>query len=224
MTPSPSPSRATQRHQIVGSLLYVAVVLSIDALATSGTRWPIDWRMFVWMRGAFDIFKFTTWLVIPLVWSLREFDWGYYGWTRWTPADLGLCAALVIGGIVAVALIPNVPGVNTYYRPRVYRSAEAEWRAWARRSVWTISWLPGWELLHRYVLLRRLRAISPVFAVITVALFEGVYHLQKPLLECIGMVLLSIMLSSWAVRRVNGLLPLVVHASIEAALSVFMIV
>ena len=223
MTPSPSPSPSTQRQQIVGPLLYVAVVLSIDALATSGTRWPIDWRMFVWMRGAFDIFKFTTWLVIPLLWSARDFDWGYYGWQRWTRADAALCAALVIACIVAVALIPQLPGVDAYYRPRAYRSAKAEWREWARRLVWTLSWLPGWEFLHRYVLLRRLRVISPVLAVITVALFEGVYHLQKPLLECLGMVLLSIVLSTWAVRRVNGLLPLLVHASIEAALAIFMI-
>ena len=52
---------------------------------------------------------------------------------------------------------------------------------------------------------------------------EGVYHLQKTLLEALGMVALSVVLTYWARKRANVLLPFLVHLAIELELLAFLL-
>lgn len=214
---------APRRSSVLAPLMYVGVVLTLDTLTVQHVHWFIDWSRCTWTIGGFNMLRCVTWLLIPLLWSAREFDWGYYGWQRWTRGDVVLALVLTCGAIAVILLLPFIPGVAEYYRPRRYYSDLARWHAWKQLALWNLAWLPGWEFMLRYFLLRRLRVVYPAAAVVVVAAAEGAYHLQKPVLEAVAMVLFSIAASSWAVKRRNGLLPFLVHTVVELALSVYLV-
>lgn len=205
-------------------LVYVASVLILDALVVQRVHWLIDWTRITWTLGGFNMLRSLLWLVIPLLWSARDFDWGYYGWRRWTRGDVVLFVVLMSGTLgVVFLLLPFLPGVNRYYQPHRFINDHARWSAWKHLALWNLGWLPGWEFMCRYFLLRRVAVRSPAAAVFLVAAVEGAYHLNKPALEAVAMVLFSVAASSWAVKRRNGLLPLLVHGGVECALSVYLV-
>jgi len=154
------------------------------------------------------------------VWRL---DWGYFGLKRWKRSDYYLLLGLAVTGVAVMLIIPHVPALRQIYPSVRGRSAQAKWGFVSAQLVWTFSWLLGWEFLHRYVLLRPAAALWPRLGWLLVPLSEGVYHLQKPLIEAGGMVLLSIVLTQWTVRRRNMLLPFLVHLVIEVALPLSLI-
>jgi hypothetical protein len=201
---------------------YVAAVLAVDTLAVHGVTWPVHWGMFHWIgwHGA-DLFKLVFWLVVPFVISIPWMDWGYFGVSRWRRVDLYLLAGLVVIGAIAVLIIPMFPSLRAWYPGLGRASASAKWHYALFTVVWTLSWLAGWEFLHRYFLLTNLSAVWPRFGWILIPISEGAYHLQKPLLEAGGMVALSVILTLWALQRRNTLLPFVVHLSIELELLAF---
>jgi membrane protease YdiL (CAAX protease family) len=63
----------------------------------------------------------------------------------------------------------------------------------------------------------------PRYGWLLVPLAEGVYHLQKPWPEMLGMVAFSLIATQWTLRRDNMLLPLLVHLAIEIELVAFML-
>jgi hypothetical protein len=201
------------------ALLYVVTVLIVDTGAALAWPGPFDWTIFRWRIGAFDLFKFIFWFLVPVILSVKNFDWGYYGVRNWQRKDVLAFLVLVALGSGAVWLIPRVPVLRSYY---LTDPKGGSWTVLASVAIWNLSWLPGWEFLHRYFLLRRFNTISTKLAVGVVALCEAGYHLQKPWPEMVGMFLLSIVLSTWATRRKNGLLPLLVHVYIEVALALFL--
>ncbi len=203
---------------------YVFVVLLVDTLAALGVREPIDWRIFRWQSAnGFDWFKFITWFVVPFILSLRGMDWGFFGFKRWKRRDWALLAALGVLGLVAVLAINVFPSLREYYPS--YRNAPwpQKWDVIARGLLWTFSWLVGWEFLHRYFLLRPFAARWPRYGWLIVPFSEGVYHLQKAPLEMTAMVVFSLVLTSWALRRRNALLPFLAHLMVEVELVLFMV-
>ncbi|MCL4694164.1 MAG: CPBP family intramembrane metalloprotease, partial [Candidatus Hydrogenedentes bacterium] len=98
-----------------------------------------------------------------------------------------------------------------------------KWEIIARGMLWTFSWLIGWEFLHRYFLLRPFAARWPRFGWLIVPFSEGVYHLQKAPIEAAGMVVFSLVLTAWALRRRNALLPFLAHLLVEIELVLFLV-
>ncbi len=230
-------------------LTYLLLVLGVDSLAALHVQWPFPWRIFHWWPYTlyqagrdwlslpapcinwlkswpiqqFDLFKSLFWFLIPFAFSIRHMDWGYLGVKRWKKLDITLLLVLSVAGLLAVLLIPYVSALNETYPGKSFLSDSAKAREFIVNGLWVMSWLLGWEFLHRYVLLRQADARWPRFGWLLVPLSEGLYHLQKPGIEALGMVALSLILTYWARKRHNALLPFLVHLCIEFELILFLL-
>lgn len=247
-SPAPPPASSPRSAWLTPVLVivYVAVVLAVDTLAVSRVKTPIDWSMFQWFlpkslgflesttglrldflkqiwMSRLDVFKLLFWFVIPFVFCLHRMDWGALGVRRWKRVDYRILAVLAVLGMCAVLLIPHIPQLRSNYSSLAEASAEQKWIALRGNLVWVASWLIGWEFLHRYVLLRHAQRLWPVWGWLLVPFSEGVYHLQKPWIEALGMVVFSIILTQWAMRRRNVLLPFLAHLIIEVELILFLL-
>lgn len=206
------------------ALAYVAAVLAIDTLAAQNVRVPFPWSHLRWSAscGA-DLTKFALWFVVPFLLCLRGMDWGYLGVKRWRRIDLVILGLLACVGMAAVISTLAFPSLHATYPGLGKAPAAIKWHYLMQGVAWTLSWLIGWEFLHRYFLLTRLTSAWPKYGWLLIPLSEGAYHLQKPLLEAGGMVLYSVVLTLWAMRRKNALLPFLAHLTIEIELIVFQI-
>ena len=232
------------------AIVYVAIVLVVDTLASQDVVWIIDWhqfdwkpthvyswlaqylppdfmRVFGWLRHGdiqrFEVFKFIFWLLLPLLVCLPWMDWDWLGWRSWRAIDWVMVLGLALAGMLAMLLIPEVPELRRRYPGMSMLPLDYKLEYLASKTFWILSWLVGWEFLHRYVLLRAGNRLWPGWGWMIVPLSEGLYHLQKPLLEAAGMVVLSVILTQWALRRHSLLLPLLVHLIIEIELLLFLL-
>ena len=224
---------------VVAVALYVFIVLSVDVLAVYGVGGIINWRMFQWSPASLwtgfraapphwaysvpysniDLFKFTFWFVIPVLICLRRMEWHWFSLRTWKRNDwLLLCVMLVLGGI-AVGIIPFIPSLQSTYPGLSGTNASRNHVYFITYLLWTASWLPGWEFMHRYFLLRPVMLRFPRFVWLIVPLSETIYHLQKSWLEALGMMVFSLLLTWWTMKRRNMLLPFVVHLYIEILLA-----
>ena len=186
-------------------LVYAAVVLGADWFY-QGPK----------IYGA-DVYKFVAWFVIPFAFSVRTMDWGYYGFGRWRRVDYGIFAGAVVLELIAVLAVKFLPSLQAAL-PHLAKADVWEF------TVWNLSWIVGWEFLHRYVLLRHLSAQWPRYGWLAVPVFEGAYHLNWPTLWMpAGMVVFSLIATYWSLKRRNGLLPFLAHLIIELQLTVFLI-
>lgn len=219
-------------------VLYVIVVLGIDALAALQVSWPFDWTVFQWRPDdcwrllsldpplwtrtsalrSFDLFKFLFWLVVPFCCCLRRMEWSWFSIRTWKRSDWILLAVFLAGGAVAVLSIRYIPSLRRAYPGMSHLPWAVRGTRGLTALVWTASWLVGWEFLHRYVLLRTASARFPRVGWLLVPLSEVLYHLQKPLLEAAGMGLFSLVLTWWSLKRKNVLLPFLIHLYIEVLL------
>ena len=207
-------------------LAYVAAVHAIDTLAVHNVRWLTDWSVFrIQSPGGFDAFKFVAWLVVPLVLFLPSLDRRYFTLHRWKRADYWLLLGAAGVAMAAIAAIPLFPSLRETYAPVETASGEERLHFLRYQLLWTFSWLVGWEFLHRYVLVTRLRAWWGPWAWVLVPLIEGLYHVvqQKPLIESAGVVAFGAVLCLWTIRRDNVLLPFLAHLMVELALIAFLV-
>ena len=223
MSECENPSRRPWGLLVV-AVVYTGAVLLIDTLATHGSQTPIDWGWFRWGGGSgFDGFKFVAWLVVPFVIVVRRMDWGCFGLGRWKRTDWLLLGGLAVAGGLAMAVVAMSDTLRSTY-PSMAGAAFAEkLRFLTYNLLWLLSWLIGWEFLHRYFLLKPLSARWPKWGWLMVPISEGVYHLQKPALETLGMVAFSLVLTYWAMKRRNATLPFLAHLIIELELLAFML-
>lgn len=239
-----SPTPSSRRIWVV--IAYVVIVLAVDTLAARGYGWPMRWAWFRWNPGTladlcswmgvpkgavswlntgvlaqFDLFKFTFWFLVPFLFSLWHMDWGWFGvkrLRRWDFVFLGVFLLLCIG---AVFLVPYLPGVRDYYGALARHGAGNPAKLFAE-CLWVVSWLVGWEFLHRYVLLRAANARWARWGWLLVPLSETVYHLQKPMIEAAGMGAFSLIVTVWTRARSNMLPAFVVHLGIELTLLLYL--
>lgn len=234
-------------------IAYVAVVLLVDTLATLRVTIPFDWSWLDWKprdvaallqpvlpdglakwlsaprNNQFDLFKLFFWFLLPVAFSIRWMDWGAWGVRRWKKWDWGLLAFAAVAGMAAMFLIPWLPGVKDYYRAAGDISASQKAELFVAYNAWSASWLPGWEFLHRYVLLAALAVWFPrgtrgwIIVPLLVAGSEAAYHLVKPWPEMLAMFGFGVAATAWAYQRSNFLLPLLAHWCIEIALVLFLI-
>lgn len=208
--------------------LYICLALSIDTLVALRSEWFIDWAQFNYSWRGMDLTKWILWFVVPLVLTFRSMNSRYFTFRSWQRIDWAILVVIVVGGGALMFLLPRIPGVGDYYvgwgsQPLAWRQEEA-----LRLTLWTFSWLTGWEFMFRYWLVSSFSRRWPdrgIYAILIVApLLEGLYHVfqQKPVLECLGMVVFSLALCSWAIRRKNALLPFLGHLIIELELIGFL--
>ncbi|MBI3117576.1 MAG: hypothetical protein HYZ00_02755, partial [Candidatus Hydrogenedentes bacterium] len=165
-------------------VLYVAAVLTVDALATLHVRWGTDWSQFDWgprearqflqglglPKGAFsflyegamrnfDWFKFFTWFLAPFLFALPNMVWSALSFKRWKIHDVMMLLVIAGVGMLIMLFIPFMPEFRDLYLgnvPAAQRSAFL-----FAQLAWIVSWLPGWEFMHRYVLLDRVSMTWP---------------------------------------------------------------
>jgi hypothetical protein len=212
---------------------YVAAVLIADTLAARRFPLPFSWSVFRFelsdlgiqsaFAAQFQLSMFLFWFVIPFLFCLRWMDWGWWGVRRWKKVDLLILGGLAIAGLAAVFIIPHLPELRRHYPSLSHLPASEKATFVAASMIWTASWLLGWEFMHRYFLLRHVAGRWPRWGWVIVPIFEAVYHLQKAPLEALGMGIFGLVLTAWAWRRKNFLLPLLAHGSVEVALRIFQI-
>ncbi|MDZ4860247.1 MAG: CPBP family intramembrane glutamic endopeptidase [Candidatus Hydrogenedentes bacterium] len=225
---------------------YVAIVLAVDTLAVmpDARQFGVNWRIFHWradgLLAQFDYFKFVFWLVVPLVWCAAmarvarkyapeaaqenmRWDWAYFGFSRWKRSDIHLLSVLTILGAISVLAILFIPALREYYPSSRELPWDTKLRHLRQFLLWNISWLPAWEFMLRYFLLRPFAERWPRFGWLVVPVFEGVYHLQKHPLEALLMFGAGLVFTAWVVRRKNLMLPLIVHGSVEVGLMAFLV-
>ncbi len=170
----------------------------------------------------FDGYKFVAWFVIPFAICLPRMDWGYLGIGRWKRCDWAFLAVLAAIGVVAVLAIQVFPSLGKIYPGYGRFPIETRMLIAKRHLLWIVWWLVGWGFLHRYFLLTHVGKCWPRFGWLVIPLSEGVYHLTKPPLEAAGMVIFSLVLTFWALKRRNALLPFLAHLLIELELLVYL--
>jgi hypothetical protein len=232
----------------LAAIAYVAIVLTVDTLATLNAVHPIHWAWFSWSVPAlkhaldiikiprfsfewlawwplarFDLFKFLLWFVVPFALCFRRMDWGALGFRGWKRIDLVLLLGIAAAGMLVMFVIPYVASLaNVYHSMSKLTLADKEYQ-FVTLTGWNLSWIVGWEFMHRYFLLRHAQRLWPRLGWILIPISEGAYHLQKPPLEAFGMVVLSIILTQWVLRRKNVLLPFLAHFIIEFELLAFVL-
>lgn len=230
--------------------LYVASVLLVDTLAAQDVEYLMVWQELHWQLQdmhralwpqlkawgvslsslswmlvpagqSFDLFKFCFWLLLPLLCCLPWLDGGWLGAGRMEARDwLGLLVIAALGAVV-MQLIPWVPELRQQYPGLSFLPAGVKQEYLIAQLLWLASWLLGWEFLHRYLLLRAGLSLSARWGWLLVPVVEGLYHLQKPMLEMLGMVALSVVLTQWTVRRRTLLPALLAHLLIELELLLY---
>ena len=200
--------------------------MGLDALALYGKVGPINWGVLRWQMGnGADLFKFAAWFVIPFVLCLRGMDWGYFGVSRWRRMDVYFLAGLVTVELAVVMALPWFPSVGSAFPHMGRLPLAAKWEFVLEQTVWNLSWLVGWEFLHRYMLLRAVSACWPRAGWLIIPVFEGAYHLTWPTLWMpAAMVGFSLVATPWALKRRNTLLPFLAHFAVELELTLFCVV
>jgi membrane protease YdiL (CAAX protease family) len=205
------------------AVVYVFLALLIDTLIAQGVDRPFYWRALYKTIDGFELYKFIVWFVAPFLVSLPWMDWGWFGVKRWRRADWLLLGALAVICLGTILIIPLFPSLSATYSGVGSLPPRQKQAFLVHQVLWLASWLPGWEFLHRYFLLRPMMRVLPRFGWLVVPLSEGLYHLQKPPLEMAGMVLLSLVLTWWSMKRRNMLLPFLAHLAIELELIIFLV-
>ena len=164
-----------------------------------------------------DLFKFTAWFLIPFLVCIWRMDWQWFGIRRWRRNDYYLLAVVIVLEMLAVLCVHFLPTLRSAL-PDLHGESVL------RFAIWNMSWLVGWEFMHRYVLLRRLSASFPRFGWLLIPIYEGAYHLTWPSPAMpAGMVAFSLIATYWSLKRRNGLLPFLAHAIIEGQLTLFLL-
>jgi membrane protease YdiL (CAAX protease family) len=225
----PKPERKSSRAGLSAAwiaIAYVAIVLIADTMLVHppSALSRLCFMLRVRVGGA-DLFKFTLWFIIPFIICLvRGMDWGALGVSRWKKVDWAILAGVAGVGVIVMLCIPLFPSVRGIYPSLSHLSAATKMNFFMQQLVWTLSWLIGWEFMHRYYLLRRVQTAWPKWGWLIIPLSEGLYHLQKPPVEAALMVAFSLIATVIVMRRKNILLPLLAHFLIEIELIAFMLV
>jgi hypothetical protein len=196
-----------------GAAAYVALVLSLDTFGLARARFA----------NGFDLFKFVAWFVVPFLICLPRMDWGALGIRGLRRVDWIIFGIALGLGALSILVVPLVPTLKSAF-PHV--PAQYKWAYFSRMAIYNVSWVTGWEFMHRYFLLRTASKVSSRFGWLVVPLSETVYHLawwpawQMPA----GMLIFSLIATRWSLSRKNVLLPFLVHFGIETELALFQII
>ncbi len=137
-------------------------------------------------------------------------------------------ALLVMAALLAAAFagIYFYQGYFASYGGSFSSGGQGAWGRFVNFMVFTLSTLTGWEFLHRGFLLMGLffalskwektdPATAALVSVAVVWVFEVVFHFTKPMLEPVGLLIGSPILSYIALRTGSIWIPFFAHLSVE---------
>lgn len=228
---------------------YVALVLAWDAFVTINDNRTVNWSVFQWrpvnlqalleslqcphflvgwMSGSLfaqvDLFKLLLWLAIPVAICLWRMDWDYFTTRRVKHSDWWFLGGICVLAVVAIISVKFIPALAQIYGTSGETTFSGQFGFLIRRVLWVLSWLLGWEFMHRYFLLRRVSIDFPRFGWLLVPLAEGSYHLLKPWPETLAMVAFSVVMTQYALRRKNLVIPFLAHLAVELFLIIGMMI
>jgi membrane protease YdiL (CAAX protease family) len=199
-------------------------VVAVLTISATGIQAPMSslWAQILRYKlgGCFIVSTTLLWFVLPLFYCWKRFRRQDLTFGCWQKLDWWLFAGGALICCAVVFLIPLFADLTNYYVASGHRIDRL--RFIRERLVWVASWLPGWELLHRYLLLRSAAFLWPKWGWCLVPLSETVYHLQKPSAEAAGMAAFSVVMTYWSWKRQNLLLPFLLHALIEVTLILYL--
>lgn len=232
----PSDDAKRPRVLVAGAIVYVALVLAVDSLATREATWPIDWRALNWLRTSdvggpsADYFKLIFWLIIPVAMCIPMFEPRWFRFRLERRIDRYIVAGLALVGVAAVLSVPLIPALRAMY-PSLSAMPPGDKVTFAfHYGIWILTWLTGWEFMHRYMipvlLVRAFPTRAFIIGIMLMPILEGGYHVaqSKHWLECLGMAAFSAALTAWAISRRNAIYPFLAHLAIEVALIALMLV
>ena len=228
---------------------YVALVLSLDVFVTIGDYRTVNWGVFLWrpadlqallellhvphflvswmglsLLTQVDLFKLFFWLAIPAAICFWHMDWDYFTTRRIKPLDWQFLIGMCVLAVLAIVSVRFIPALSHIYHGSGEISLLGKLSFLIKKLLWVLSWLVGWEFMHRYFLLRRVALDFPRFGWLLVPLSEGTYHLVKPWPEMLAMVAFSVLMTQYTLRRKNVVVPFLAHLAVELSLIVGMMV
>jgi succinate dehydrogenase hydrophobic anchor subunit len=187
---------------------YVALALIIDHNGKFSLS-ANHYRFVFWFAVPFVFFLLTVYSAKDRRDILHWLDVRSVSRKEWYVASaLMLCLVLVI------AVIPIIPSLADYYKPRRIN--------FSYRFLWLLAWFPGWELMHRCLLAYHIPRSLPKYFWLLIPLFEGLYHFNKPLPEMLGMFAWSGALTFYTIRRKNACLAILAHLVLECLLIAYL--
>lgn len=231
MQPAPQPedAEAPATPSLPTALLfclYLQAVHSVDTMAhTPGNQvLGFDWSFFKWnLANGLDLFKLAFWLALPLLMFRKRLDRSWFGPGRATRTDALALVGLAALGLVGMYVVTLDPALRATYPSLAGQPVAARVAFLGRGALWVFSWLLGWELCYRYLLLVTAEEAWPEYGWLLVPAMETLHHVRKPPLEMLGMLAFSLVLTPWARKRRSVLLPFLAHALIEVELLLFMV-
>ncbi len=187
---------------------YVAMVLLVDHLGKFSLP-ANQYRFIFWFSVPVVLYLLTVYSAKNPNEILHWLDIRDLSRKEWYGAF-----ALMAGMVLVIGVIPLVPSLADYYRPRRINIG--------RRLIWLSAWLPGWELMHRCLLAYHIPRSLPPNAWLLIPLFEGVYHFNKPWPEMLGMFVWSGVLTFWTIKRKNACLAILAHLVLECLLIAYL--
>lgn len=140
-------------------------------------KWGIDWGIFYWqLKNGFEVSTFILWFAIPFVFTYKSIDWKYFGVSRLKKNDIYVVILLSILAMIAVLSIKFFPSLRSFYPSIAFQNASAKLNWALYKMIWNMSWLTGWEFLHRYVLLT---CFEKAFPNSEVADYSWSYSIEK---------------------------------------------
>lgn len=210
-------------QRIASEKKLIILILSALAIQIAGRYYSKPF-----MIDGFDTLKFVLVFLLPLVICRWGYQWSFkdigVSWPKYHRFAFLLTAILLGVATIAVLLATQSADYLEYYH--VYRKPTVGlYDRVIHFTVFTLSTITGWELLHRGVLLFGIRKLlvemkvkleyAGLIAALWVVSLEAIYHLIKPDSEAWGMLGLSLILSFIALRTRSILIPMGVHLLIE---------
>jgi hypothetical protein len=205
-------------------IFFALMLYGLDALVT----WDLDF-LFRWGRlslilpGGFDFSAFSIFFLLPLAANRFKFPFRYY-----LPPGMGRREVLgVVAGVLLAAIVIflsfHSDSVRKFYSglSGARGKTGSGWGRFGFQLVWVLSWLPGYEFLHRHVLLKRFAPLAGGRGWLLVPALEFIFHLQKPLLEAAGAAAFGLIATWWTKKTDNGGVAFLMHFWIELVFLVF---
>ncbi|MCX8064079.1 MAG: hypothetical protein N3G21_02785 [Candidatus Hydrogenedentes bacterium] len=172
----------------------------------------------------FDILKFLTWFMIPLLLFQKRIDLKWLSIAKLGKPDLCILMVFSAVCILSLGMIFILPSLRNYYSGLGALPKEAKIIFFLQQVFWIISWLPGWELLNRHLLLKESEALYPDKGWLLVPAVETLYHLSKPIPEAVGMFIFSILATFYTKKRRNNIPAFMCHLAIEIGLITLLLI
>ena len=194
-----------------GSWLLVTSLSHSAAWTGSSSLAPLRWLH----PSGVDVVLLLAWTLPALLGAGALLPREWLDPRQLTRRDAALLLGLGLLAAGAMAVAWQRPEFQALY-PRA--APGARWAMATQQLAWIASWLVGWELITRGLVLAPVAQADPDRGWLVVPGIEGLTHLGKPGLEVLGMVGLSVALTRWCLARGSVWPGILAHGLVELTL------